>query len=166
MTHALSFGAPADVHAATGEEICVSDWLEITQERIDTFAEATGDFQWIHVDPQRAARESPYGRTIAHGFLTLSLLGLWYEEYLMAAMPFFSMGLNYGLNKVRFTNVVPVGSRVRGRFRLAKVEDIAGGLQLHCVNTVEIEGAAKPACVVESVVRRLVGAPPSQRGIA
>ena len=111
---------------------------------------------------QRAARESPYGRTIAHGFLTLSLLGLWYEEYLMAAMPFFSMGLNYGLDKVRFTNVVPVGSRVRGRFRLAKVEDIAGGLQLHCVVTVEIDGAAKPACVVESVVRRLAGAASSQ----
>ena len=166
MAQSLQFRSPPDVHAAVGQEICVADWLEITQERIDTFAEATGDFQWIHVDAERAARESPYGRTIAHGFLTLSLLGLWYEEYLMAAMPFFSMGLNYGLNKVRFTNVVPVGSRVRGRFRLAKVEDIAGGLQLHCVITVEIDGAEKPACVVESVVRRLVGATPSQRGTA
>ena len=155
---ARNFAGPADVHAAVGQEVCVTDWLEITQARIDTFAEATGDYQWIHVDPARAARESPYGRTIAHGFLTLSLLGKWYEEYLMAAMPFFTLGLNYGLNKVRFTGAVAVGSRVRGRFRLDKVENIAGGLQLTFTVTVEIEGAAKPACVVESVVRRLVGA--------
>jgi acyl dehydratase len=159
MNQALHFRSPADVHAAAGQEVCVSEWLEITQQRIDTFAEATGDYQWIHVDRERAARESPYGRTIAHGFLTLSLLGKWYEEYLMAAMPFFTMGLNYGMNKVRFTSTVPVGSRVRGRFRLAKVADIAGGLQLDFVVTVEIEGAQKPACVVESVVRRLAGAP-------
>ena len=159
MTQALQFRSPADVHAAAGHEVCVTDWLEITQQRIDTFAEATGDYQWIHVDRERAARESPYGRTIAHGFLTLSLLGKWYEEYMMAAMPFFTMGLNYGMNKVRFTNTVPVGSRVRGRFRLAKVTDIAGGLQLDFVVTVEIEGAQKPACVVESVVRRLTGGP-------
>jgi acyl dehydratase len=152
------FRSPADVHAAAGTEVCVTDWLEITQSRIDTFAQATGDFQWIHVDPERAARESPYGRTIAHGFLTLSLIGKWYEEYLGAAMPFYSMGLNYGMNKVRFTNVVPVGSRVRGRFRLAKVEDIPAGLQMHFTVTVEIDGAEKPACVVESVVRRLAGA--------
>src|SRR4029453_11868284 len=123
MSEALHFRSPADVHAATGQEVCVTDWLEITQQRIDTFAAATGDYQWIHVDAERAARESPYGRTIAHGFLTLSLLGLWFEDYMMAALPFYDMGLNYGLNRVRFTNPVAVGSRVRARLRLDKVEE-------------------------------------------
>ena len=104
MQHALLFKSPADIHAAVGQEVLVTDWLEVTQARIDAFAEATGDYQWIHVDRERAARESPYGRTIAHGFLTLSLLGQWYEDYMTAAMPFYDLGLNYGLNKVRFTN--------------------------------------------------------------
>lgn len=144
------------VHRAVGQEIHVTDWLLIDQARIDTFARATGDFQWIHVDPQRAARESPYAGTIAHGFLTLSLLGQWYEEYLDKALPFCDMGLNYGLNRVRFTQPVRVDSRVRARFVLAKVEDIDGGLQLTFGVTIEIEGIAKPACVAESVVRRLV----------
>jgi acyl dehydratase len=155
MSEALHFKSPADVHAATGQEICVTDWLEITQERIDTFAAATGDYQWIHVDRERAARESPYGRPIAHGFLTLSLLGLWFEDYMMAALPFYDMGLNYGLNRVRFTQAVAVGSRVRARMRLARVEDIPAGLQLTYAVTIEIEGNARPACVIESVVRRL-----------
>jgi acyl dehydratase len=144
------------VHRAVGQEIHVTDWLLIDQTRIDTFARATGDFQWIHVDPERAARESPYAGTIAHGFLTLSLLGQWYEEYLDNALPFCDMGLNYGLNRVRFTQPVRVDSRVRARFVLAKVEDIDGGLQLTFGVTIEIEGIAKPACVAESVVRRLV----------
>jgi acyl dehydratase len=149
-----SFAGAADVHAAVGRELCVTDWLAIGQDRIDLFAQATGDFQWIHVDRARAAAESPYGGTIAHGFLTLSLLGKFYEDYLMAAMPFCGIGLNYGLNRVRFTQPVRVDSRVRARFVLAKAEDIAGGMQLTFTVTIEIEGADKPACVAESVVRR------------
>jgi acyl dehydratase len=164
MPHSLLFNAPKEIHAAVGQELLVTEWLEVTQARIDAFAQATGDHQWIHVDPERAARESPYGRTIAHGFLTLSLLGQWYEEYMTAAMPFYDLGLNYGLNKVRFTNTVPVGSHVRARVRLTKAEDIAHGVQLTYAVTVEIEGAAKPACVVESVVRRLAGAVSSSKG--
>jgi acyl dehydratase len=155
LPQALSFRSAPEVHATVGREVCVSDWLHIDQERIDTFARATGDFQWIHVDRERAARESPYGDTIAHGFLTLSLLGQWYEQYLAEALPFCDMGLNYGLNKVRFTQPVRVDSRVRARFVLAKVDDIDGGLQLSFAVTIEIEGGAKPACVAESVVRRL-----------
>jgi acyl dehydratase len=155
MNSTLHFQDPADVRRAVGCEVCVTDWLAIDQRRIDNFAEATGDFQWIHVDPVRAAAASPYGRTIAHGFLTLSLLGKWYEDYLSEAMPFCDMGLNYGLNKLRFTRPVPVDSRVRGRFVLAQVDDVSGGLQLHFTVSVEIEGADKPALVAESLVRRL-----------
>ena len=154
MNTAVRFDSAAAVHQAVGSEICVTDWLTIGQDRIDKFAEATGDFQWIHVDRARAKAESPYGGTIAHGFLTLSLLGKFYEDYLMPAMPFCDMGLNYGLNKVRFTQPVREGSRVRARFVLAKVEDVPGGLQLTSTVTTEIEGVAKPACIAESVVRR------------
>ena len=155
MNTALHFQDSADLRRAVGREVCVTDWLAIDQRRIDLFAEATGDFQWIHVDPARAAAASPYGGTIAHGFLTLSLLGQWYEDYLPGALPFCDMGLNYGLNKLRFTRPVPVDSRVRGRFLLAQVEDVSGGLQLHFTVSVEIEGADKPALVAESIVRRL-----------
>ncbi len=154
MDTSLTFASPAAVVAATGQEIRVSEWVEIGQDRIQKFAEATGDFQWIHVDVARATAESPYGGPIAHGFLTLSLLGKFYEDYLVDAMPFCDLGVNYGLNRVRFTNAVRAGSRVRGRFLLAKVEEVEGGLQLTCTVTVEIEGEAKPACVAESVVRR------------
>jgi acyl dehydratase len=149
-----AFKDATDVHQAVGREVCVTDWLVIDQQRIDTFARATGDFQWIHVDPARAAAESPYGRTIAHGFLTLSLLGQWYEDYLTKALPFCDMGLNYGLNKVRFTQPVRVDSRVRARLALAQAQDIEGGLQLVFLATIEIEGSAKPACIAESLVRR------------
>ena len=155
MTTALHFQQPADLRRAVGREVCTTDWLAIDQRRIDLFAEATGDFQWIHVDPVRAAADSPYGGTIAHGFLTLSLLGQWYEDYLPEALPFCDMGLNYGLNKLRFTRPVPVDSRVRGRFVLAGVDDVSGGLQLHFTVSVEIEGSDKPALVAESLVRRL-----------
>lgn len=154
MTTAVSFDSPAAVHAAAGREVCVTDWVRVTQERIDKFAEATGDFQWIHVDVERARAASPYGGTIAHGFLTLSLLGKFYEDYLMDALPFCDMGLNYGLNRVRFTQPVRSGSNVRARLVLAKVEDVAGGLQLTFTVTFEIEGEQRPACVAESVVRR------------
>ena len=155
MQHAVRFDNAAQVHAATGREVCVSDWVVVDQARIHTFAQATGDHQWIHVDAARAAAESPYGSTIAHGFLTLSLLGQFYEEYLTHALPFCGMGLNYGLNRVRFPAPVRVGRRVRPRFTLAKVEDIAGGLQLTFSITVQIEGEDKPACVAESIVRRM-----------
>ncbi len=155
MNAAIHFHSPAELRGAVGREVRVTDWLAIDQRRIDLFAEATGDFQWIHVDPARAAAASPYGGTIAHGFLTLSLLGQWYEEYLPEALPFCDMGLNYGLNKLRFTRPVPVDSRVRGRFVLGRVDDVSGGLQLHFTVSVEIEGAEKPALVAESVVRRL-----------
>jgi acyl dehydratase len=154
MTAPVRFANSREVHATADREVCVTDWITVDQKRIDTFAEATGDFQWIHVDPQRAAKASPYGGTIAHGFLTLSLLGKFYEDYLAQALPFCDVGLNYGLNKVRFTAPVRSGSRVRGRFVLAKVEDVAGGLQLTFTVTVEIEGQDKPALVAESVVRR------------
>jgi acyl dehydratase len=154
MNKAISFESPAGVHHAVGQEVCVTDWVTICQDRIDKFAEATGDFQWIHVDVARARAESPYGGTIAHGFLTLSLLGKFYEDYLTVAMPFYDMGLNYGLNKVRFTQPVPSGSRVRGRFVLAMVDDIKNGLQLTFTVTIDIEGVERPACVAESVVRR------------
>jgi len=141
-----------DVRALVGRQAFVSDWVQITQQHIDLFAQATGDFQWIHVDVARARKESPYGNTIAHGFLTLSLLGQFYERHM--TLPFCEMGLNYGLNKVRFTSPVPAGSRVRGQFVLAQLEDIAGGLQLTFKVTLEIEGQERPACVAESVVRQ------------
>jgi acyl dehydratase len=155
MQHAVRFENAAQVHAATGSEVCVSDWVVVDQQRIDTFAKATGDHQWIHVDVARAAAQSPFGCTIAHGFLTLSLLGQFYEEYLTHALPFCGMGLNYGLNKVRFTAPVRVNRRVRPRFTLAAVDDITGGLQLTFAITVDIDGEDKPACVVESIVRRM-----------
>jgi acyl dehydratase len=155
MQHAVRFENAAQVHAAAGREVCVSDWVVVDQQRIDTFAKATGDHQWIHVDVVRAAAQSPFGCTIAHGFLTLSLLGQFYEEYLTHALPFCGMGLNYGLNKVRFTAPVRVGRRVRPRFTLAKVDNITGGLQLTFAITVDIDGEDKPACVAESIVRRM-----------
>ena len=141
-----------DLRALVGQRAFVSDWVLITQQHIDLFAQATGDFQWIHVDVARAQKESPYGGTIAHGFLTLSLLGQFYERHM--TLPFCEMGLNYGLNKVRFTSPVPAGSRVRGQFVLAQLEDIAGGLQLTFKVTLEVEGQERPACVAESVVRQ------------
>lgn len=143
-----------ELYALVGREVYTGDWIEVDQQRIDRFAQATGDFQWIHVDPQRAAKSSPFGSTIAHGFLTLSLLGKCYEDFLPALLPFCDVGVNYGLNKVRFTCPVCAGSRVRGRFRLAQVEAIGGGVHMVFVATMEIEGATKPACVAESVVRR------------
>ncbi|UUZ62771.1 MaoC family dehydratase [Polaromonas sp. P1-6] len=146
------FNTLADLYRHVGQQVFLTDWVKIGQRRIDQFAEATEDYQWIHVDAERSARSSLFGGTIAHGFLTLSLLGKFYEDHL--TLPFCEMGINYGLNKVRFTKPVPVNSRVRGRFVLAKVEDISGGIQLTFNVTIEIEGLDKPACVVESVVRQ------------
>jgi acyl dehydratase len=136
-----------DLESRVGQEVGVSPWVEITQERIDTFANAIGDFQWIHVDPERA-KNSPFGKTIAHGFLTLSLLSNLSEQTFSFSDR--RMGINYGLNRVRFTSPVPVGSRVRARFTLAKFEKIEGnGVQVTWNTVVEIEGAAKPALVAE-----------------
>ena len=133
-----------------GEEIAVSDWIEISQERIHRFAEATGDRQWIHVDVARAAAESPFKTTIAHGFLTLSLVSTLLESAMTATA---RMALNYGVNRVRFVSVVPVGSRVRGHFAPAAVERIEGGMQVAWTITIELEAQEKPCCVAEWIVR-------------
>ena len=138
-----------------GQEIHTSDWLEITQARIDAFADATGDHQWIHVDPVRAARESPWKSTIAHGFLTLSLYPL-LRGLVTADRPVFPgvrQVINYGLDKLRFPSAVVVGSRIRARCVLQKVEPVTGGLQVTEQYTVEIEGQAKPACVAKAIMR-------------
>lgn len=135
-----------------GQEIAVSDWLLITQERVQQFADATGDHQWIHLDNERSRAESPYGGTIAHGFLTLSLLPMLMASSLQ--MSDVKMGVNYGLNKVRFPAPVPVGSRLRARIVLQSAEDIPGGAQLVWLVTLEREGSDKPVCVAESITRR------------
>jgi acyl dehydratase len=145
----------AALQAQVGQETHCSDWLEITQQRIDNFAQATGDRQWIHVDPERAARESPWQATIAHGYLTLSLYPL-LRGHVDAAAPLFpgvTRVINYGLDKLRFPNAVKVGSKVRARCLLLRVEEVAGGLQLTEQYTVEIAGEAKPACVAETILR-------------
>ena len=152
MAHTADVSTLDKLRALVGQETWLTDWVEMHQKRIDRFAQATGDFQWIHVDPERAARESSFGGSIAHGFLTLSLLGQFYETHM--TLPFCEMGLNYGLNKVRFPSPVRAGAKVRGRFVLGKLEDIEGGIQLTFTVTIEIEGQDKPACVAESVVRQ------------
>ncbi|MEJ5128240.1 MaoC family dehydratase [Comamonas sp. MYb21] len=144
-----------DLQALTVTELYVSPWVEVDQRRIDRFAEATGDFQWLHVDPARAAQESGFGGTIAHGFLTLSLLGKHYEDFMPGLLPFCDLGINYGLNRVRFMQPVRAGSRVRSRFVLTDVSRVTGGVQMLFNATVELEGQSKPACVAESVVRRM-----------
>ncbi|OEZ55624.1 MULTISPECIES: MaoC family dehydratase [unclassified Duganella] len=147
-----SFANLAAMKAEIGNEVAVSDWVEITQQRIALFADATSDHQWIHTDPERAARESPYGATVAHGFLTLALLpALLVNALHMADM---TMGLNYGLNKVRFPAPVPAGSRVRARLTIAAIDDIAGGAQILWAVVVEREGGDKPVCVAEFLMRR------------
>jgi len=148
-----SFEHLADLRPLVGQEVGVSDWISVDQKRIDQFAEATGDHQWIHVDPARAAA-GPFGATVAHGFLTLSLL----PEMSASAFQVLDtrMGVNYGLNRVRFPAPVPSGSRLRGRFKLLSYEPIEGGAQLTVEVTMEREGSPKPVCVAESVARRFV----------
>jgi acyl dehydratase len=145
----------AELSRRTGTEIHVSDWLTVTQEMINDFARATRDQQWIHVDPQRAARESPYKSTIAHGYFTLSLYpylrGLVDET--KPLFPGVRSIINYGINKLRFPNAVPAGSRIRARCRVMGVEDVKNSLQLTEEYTVEIEGQPRPACVAECVMR-------------
>jgi len=135
-----------------GQEVGVSDWLTIDQERIDTFARATGDMQWIHVDVERAKRELPGGKTIAHGFLTLSLIPLLTKSIL--PIEGVKQGINYGSDKVRFTHMVPVGSRIRARQKVQSVTPKGGGLQVTDEVTIEIEGEERPACIAE-VIRLL-----------
>jgi acyl dehydratase len=142
----------AELKALVGQEVAVSDWVEITQERVNQFAEATGDHQWIHLDVERCKRESPFGGPIAHGFLTLSLLPMLMQN--SVRMTDVRMGVNYGLNKVRFPAPVPVGSRVRSRTTVLSVEDIEGGAQVTWQVTIEREGGDKPVCVAESISRR------------
>ena len=147
--------AQALLESKVGQEIHLSDWLEITQERVNAFAQATDDHQWIHTDPERAARESPWRTTIAHGYLTLSLYpalrGLVDTE--QQVIPGVTTVVNYGLNKLRFTSAVKVGARVRGHTVLRAVEHIKGALQITEEFTVEIEGQSKPAGIAEVIMR-------------
>jgi acyl dehydratase len=143
-----------ELRQAEGEVLGTSDWHEITQADVDTFADVTGDHQWIHVDVERA-RQTPFGGTIAHGYYTLSLAPRLSDQILR--LDGFAFGLNYGLNKVRFPAPVPVGARVRLTCKLAKLEDIPGGAQVTFENTFEVEGGEKPVCVAESLARVYTG---------
>lgn len=140
-----------------GQEIHRGPWLEIDQQRIDAFAEVTGDLQWIHIDPQRAAKESPYGATIAHGYLTLSLLPFLTEsnhpDFFLKNYPGMKYRVNYGLNKVRFPTPVKVGSRLRASTKIESVEEVKNGVQICYLINVEIEGQNKPACAAEFLAR-------------
>jgi acyl dehydratase len=140
------------VAACKGQEVATSDWVTITQQQIQQFADATGDHQWIHVDVERA-KAGPFGAPIAHGFLTLSLIPRFFESAI--AITETRMGVNYGLNKVRFIAPVPVGSRLRARMKLLACDPIdQGGMQMAWEVTIEREGSAKPVCVAESIARR------------
>lgn len=146
-----TFETLADLAACVGREVAVSDWVTITQEQVNRFAEATGDHQWIHVDVERA-KQGPFGGPIAHGFLTLSLLPRFFESTFEVRSA--RMGVNYGLNKVRFTAPVPVGSRLRARMTLLAAEPVAGdGMQMTWQVQIEREGSDKPVCVAESLAR-------------
>jgi len=145
----------AQLRAQVGTELHVSEWIEINQARIDRFADATGDHQWIHVDVERAARESPYGAPIAHGFLTLSMLPMLTSTGTGAEprYPGVKLSVNYGLNRVRFPAPVPAGSRIRARTTLKEVSEVPRALQLVREVTVEVEGGDKPVCVAEAIGR-------------
>jgi acyl dehydratase len=148
---ATVFETPADLKNAVGKQLGVSDWLEIDQQRIDKFADATGDHQWIHVDPERA-KNGPFGATIAHGYLTQSLVNYFLPQ--IVEVHGISMGVNYGANRIRFPAPVPVGSRVRGSAELLGVEETKdGGVQATIRVTVEIEGSERPGCVIDTISR-------------
>jgi len=147
-----SIASIAELKSLVGQEVGVTDWVPIVQERVNQFAQATGDSQWIHTDVERSRKESPYGGAIAHGFLTLSLLPMLME--CVVSMPTSRMGVNYGLNKVRFPAPLPVGRKVRGRVGVMEVEDIAGGAQITWNITVELEGGDKLVCVAELLTRQ------------
>ena len=148
MAH--EFGSAAALVAAVGQDLGHSDWMEISQDRVQQFADATDDHQWIHVDVERA-KDGPFGAPIAHGYLTLSLVSRFLPE--LITVPNAKMGVNYGCNKVRFPAPVPVGSRIRASGEIASVDEVPGGAQVVVRVSIEIEGGAKPACVVESVSR-------------
>ena len=141
----------AEVSGLKGRELGTSDWFEVTQQHVNLFADATGDHQWIHVDVERAKAESPFGGPIGHGYLTLSLVVPMYDQVLTVTDA--KMGVNYGLNKVRFPAPVPVGSKVRGRITLKDVEEVSGGLQTTYTVAIEREGGDKPVCIAEWVTR-------------
>jgi acyl dehydratase len=142
----------AELPALKGQVLGVSEWFEVAQDRVNTFADATGDHQWIHVDPERAAAESPFGGPIAHGFLTLSLFVPMWSQVLSVTDT--TMGVNYGLNKVRFPSPVPVGAKIRLTATLLEVEEVKGGaVQLTVAGVIEREGSDKPVCVLESLTR-------------
>lgn len=144
------FEQPSDLLAAAGQHLGYSQWVEIDQQRINLFADATGDHQWIHVDPEKAA-EGPFGKTIAHGYLTLSMANLFLPEIMQVNNT--SMGVNYGCEKVRFPAAVPVGSRVRGGGEVISVEEVKGGVQVVVRMTIEIEDSDRPACVIDTISR-------------
>ncbi|MFD4610770.1 MULTISPECIES: MaoC family dehydratase [unclassified Streptomyces] len=150
MAEPRIFTSPDELRAAVGERLGYTDWLEIDQKRIDLFADATGDHQWIHVNPEEAAA-GPFGTTIAHGYLTLSLLPVFGPQ--LIEVRGVRMGVNYGTNKVRFPAPVPVGSRLRATAVITGVDEVPGGAQVTVAFTVEREGGDKPVCVAESVVR-------------
>ena len=148
---ARTFQGTSQLREALGEHLGYSEWLEIDQERVNLFADATGDHQWIHVDPERATRESPFGGPVAHGYLTLSLVSFLMPQIIRVEG--ISLGINYGLNKVRFPAPVPVGSRIRAGAELANVEDIPGGVQITAKVTIERVGVEKPVGVAEVLSR-------------
>ena len=148
-----TFDGIDEVRAAAGRHLGYSSWLDVDQERVNRFAEATGDHQWIHVEVERATAESPFGGPIAHGYLTLALTNLFLPEVVEVAN--ISLGVNRGTGRIRFPAPVPVGSRLRGGVELVSVVDIAGGIDTTMVITVEREGSDKPVCVVESLSRYL-----------
>ncbi|GAB2815770.1 MaoC family dehydratase [Streptomyces daliensis] len=151
MAEPRVFTSTDELAAAVGEELGTSDWLTIDQKRVDLFADATGDHQWIHVDPERA-KEGPFGTTIAHGYLTLSLLPALVPQIMRVEG--MKMGVNYGVNKVRFPAPVPVGSRLRARAELSEITDVGGGaVQVAAKVTIEREGGDKPVCVAETLSR-------------
>ncbi|MFZ9851500.1 MAG: MaoC family dehydratase [Ilumatobacteraceae bacterium] len=150
---ATTLNGPDDVRANVGKHLGYSEWITVDQERVNLFADATGDHQWIHVDVERAA-SGPFGAPIAHGYLTLSLSNYFLPQ--IVEVQGFSAGVNYGVDKVRFPSPVKVGSRVRAGAELAAVSEVTGGLQTTIVITIEVEGSPKPACVIDSLSRWLV----------
>jgi acyl dehydratase len=146
-----TFASLDDLRAAAGTHLGWSEWVDIDQQRVDRFADATGDHQWIHVDVERATAESPFGGPIAHGYLTLALSNLFLPQ--LIAVPAASAGVNYGTGRIRFPTPVPVGSRVRGGAEITAVDEITGGVQTTIEITIEVEGRDKPACVIESLSR-------------
>ena len=146
----IRFASLAELRARAGEEVGASDWITVTQARINAFAEATGDHQWIHVDVERATRETPFGSTIAHGFLTLSLMSALIRDAI--TIDGLRMTINYGLNRVRFVSPVPAGARVRARFALARLDEDGDGVRAVWNVTVERDGGSKPSLVAEWLV--------------